>query len=149
MQIEYRPPYVYRLAMEPTPSAAVARSPEMVTARLRHMRQVVTLQYISVVPSCIAVCLYGEWCVMFTLRVVCYMHIHDLVMVTYTHLIKSIRRRAALNRQAAMLGITVPQLLADVAAGRRFLVVVPMMPCLLYTSPSPRDRQKSRMPSSA
>ena len=25
----------------------------------------------------------------------------------------------------------------------------PSMPCLLYTSPSPRDRQKSRMPSSA
>ena len=25
----------------------------------------------------------------------------------------------------------------------------PTMPCLLYTSPSPRDRQKSRMPSSA
>ena len=24
-----------------------------------------------------------------------------------------------------------------------------MGPCLLYTSPSPRDRQKSRMPSSA
>ena len=24
-----------------------------------------------------------------------------------------------------------------------------MKPCLLYTSPSPRDRQKSRMPSSA
>ena len=24
-----------------------------------------------------------------------------------------------------------------------------MYPCLLYTSPSPRDRQKSRMPSSA
>ena len=24
-----------------------------------------------------------------------------------------------------------------------------VMPCLLYTSPSPRDRQKSRMPSSA
>ena len=24
-----------------------------------------------------------------------------------------------------------------------------MNPCLLYTSPSPRDRQKSRMPSSA
>ena len=23
------------------------------------------------------------------------------------------------------------------------------LPCLLYTSPSPRDRQKSRMPSSA
>ena len=25
----------------------------------------------------------------------------------------------------------------------------PACPCLLYTSPSPRDRQKSRMPSSA
>ena len=25
----------------------------------------------------------------------------------------------------------------------------PRRPCLLYTSPSPRDRQKSRMPSSA
>ena len=25
----------------------------------------------------------------------------------------------------------------------------PLRPCLLYTSPSPRDRQKSRMPSSA
>ena len=25
----------------------------------------------------------------------------------------------------------------------------PNTPCLLYTSPSPRDRQKSRMPSSA
>ena len=26
---------------------------------------------------------------------------------------------------------------------------LPTSPCLLYTSPSPRDRQKSRMPSSA
>ena len=26
---------------------------------------------------------------------------------------------------------------------------VQLVPCLLYTSPSPRDRQKSRMPSSA
>ena len=26
---------------------------------------------------------------------------------------------------------------------------IPFKPCLLYTSPSPRDRQKSRMPSSA
>ena len=25
----------------------------------------------------------------------------------------------------------------------------PLMPCLLYTSPSPRDRTRSRMPSSA
>ena len=27
--------------------------------------------------------------------------------------------------------------------------LAPYLPCLLYTSPSPRDRQKSRMPSSA
>ena len=27
--------------------------------------------------------------------------------------------------------------------------LLPVYPCLLYTSPSPRDRQKSRMPSSA
>ena len=30
-----------------------------------------------------------------------------------------------------------------------FEVVTGMVICLLYTSPSPRDRQKSRMPSSA
>ena len=42
------------------------------------------------------------------------------------------------------------------AQGKRFYVVVNIAPhnaklktCLLYTSPSPRDRQKSRMPSSA
>ena len=29
------------------------------------------------------------------------------------------------------------------------VTVVPSISCLLYTSPSPRDRQKSRMPSSA
>ena len=28
-------------------------------------------------------------------------------------------------------------------------IYLPYKPCLLYTSPSPRDRQKSRMPSSA
>ena len=32
---------------------------------------------------------------------------------------------------------------------RRVLADTPGMACLLYTSPSPRDRQKSRMPSSA
>ena len=29
------------------------------------------------------------------------------------------------------------------------VVILPSEACLLYTSPSPRDRQKSRMPSSA
>ena len=28
-------------------------------------------------------------------------------------------------------------------------LIIPLVTCLLYTSPSPRDRQKSRMPSSA
>ena len=30
-----------------------------------------------------------------------------------------------------------------------WLLTILRIPCLLYTSPSPRDRQKSRMPSSA
>ena len=42
-----------------------------------------------------------------------------------------------LRRRAPLAGISV----AAVATGVYF--------CLLYTSPSPRDRQKSRMPSSA
>ena len=35
------------------------------------------------------------------------------------------------------------------ALGRRFRIAEHPRFCLLYTSPSPRDRQKSRMPSSA
>ena len=35
------------------------------------------------------------------------------------------------------------------AEGRRKDLLAPSAGCLLYTSPSPRDRQKSRMPSSA
>ena len=40
---------------------------------------------------------------------------------------------------------------AEPPASVRAVVVVPagLTACLLYTSPSPRDRQKSRMPSSA
>ena len=34
-------------------------------------------------------------------------------------------------------------------AARLYCEVLHSQPCLLYTSPSPRDRQKSRMPSSA
>ena len=30
-----------------------------------------------------------------------------------------------------------------------YAVVALLLPCLLYTSPSPRDRARSRMPSSA
>ena len=32
---------------------------------------------------------------------------------------------------------------------RNFLIPNQVLPCLLYTSPSPRDRTRSRMPSSA
>ena len=32
---------------------------------------------------------------------------------------------------------------------KKVLIVFPLRPCLLYTSPSPRDRTRSRMPSSA
>ena len=35
------------------------------------------------------------------------------------------------------------------AATAHWLTGIGVDPCLLYTSPSPRDRQKSRMPSSA
>ena len=35
----------------------------------------------------------------------------------------------------------------EIAAGKVFIIKT--INCLLYTSPSPRDRQKSRMPSSA
>ena len=35
------------------------------------------------------------------------------------------------------------------AANYPFATIDPNSSCLLYTSPSPRDRQKSRMPSSA
>ena len=38
---------------------------------------------------------------------------------------------------------------SDFGAKRTLLCTSEMGPCLLYTSPSPRDRQKSRMPSSA
>ena len=47
---------------------------------------------------------------------------------------------------------TSPRLEVDLSRGERlavqFNVTFPRI-CLLYTSPSPRDRQKSRMPSSA
>src|SRR5665213_1208099 len=58
--------------------------------------------------------------------------------------------RATRNRRVGLLATE-----ATVAAGRYAALVatadvaVRFTACLLYTSPSPRDRQKSRMPSSA
>src|SRR5664280_1312158 len=37
----------------------------------------------------------------------------------------------------------------DIPFYRRYLIDKAIFPCLLYTSPSPRDRTRSRMPSSA
>ena len=44
-----------------------------------------------------------------------------------------------------------PEVMADMVSARipKKLRVAPFANCLLYTSPSPRDRQKYRMPSSA
>ena len=42
-----------------------------------------------------------------------------------------------------------PEAIQDTIAGRTSFYMAPINTCLLYTSPSPRDRQKSRMPSSA
>ena len=41
------------------------------------------------------------------------------------------------------------ELLGSMPEMGRFVPEMPHTNCLLYTSPSPRDRQKSRMPSSA
>ena len=53
--------------------------------------------------------------------------------------------------QRAAIAFILGTVVLDVLA---FGLIVPVLPlliqsCLLYTSPSPRDRQKSRMPSSA
>ena len=38
---------------------------------------------------------------------------------------------------------------SDIDTTTKVITFTPEITCLLYTSPSPRDRQKSRMPSSA
>ena len=51
----------------------------------------------------------------------------------------------------AITGIKVSSVVASgvVAPACVPVLAAPLLACLLYTSPSPRDRQKSRMPSSA
>ena len=50
-----------------------------------------------------------------------------------------------------MLEIKRPEKILEIgtAVGFSAILMGKYSPCLLYTSPSPRDRQKSRMPSSA
>ena len=50
------------------------------------------------------------------------------------------------NRSNLFVGI--PAIVTNVNNYEQYQTVN-VRPCLLYTSPSPRDRQKSRMPSSA
>ena len=52
---------------------------------------------------------------------------------------------------AAVLGSIQPQPLAQNPSGEMLLtdIAAAIKPCLLYTSPSPRDVEESRMPSSA
>ena len=65
------------------------------------------------------------------------------------------RREADLLRRLIVgVALSIPAMLISMVPALRFegwewLVAVLSMPCLLYTSPSPRDRTRSRMPSSA
>ena len=56
--------------------------------------------------------------------------------------------RIARNRTRG-LHDTIPERFRDIAFDRAPVNDMEPQTCLLYTSPSPRDRQKSRMPSSA
>ena len=63
-------------------------------------------------------------------------------------------RMAIAMAQAGGMGVVHKNLSVDEQAQeirrvKRFVSGTVYNPCLLYTSPSPRDRQKSRMPSSA
>ena len=58
--------------------------------------------------------------------------------------------RAFFNSGIVTLGTIVLSLIVSTLAGYSLTFFrIPFKDCLLYTSPSPRDRQKSRMPSSA
>ena len=47
------------------------------------------------------------------------------------------------------LAMTVGNTVMDIISNKKFMKNVKSISCLLYTSPSPRDRTRSRMPSSA
>ena len=56
-------------------------------------------------------------------------------------------RRIKLNNRIEILERRIQE--AEAAEVNEMVRTAKVTPCLLYTSPSPRDRQKSRMPSSA
>ena len=59
------------------------------------------------------------------------------------------QRESKRLEQAESLALLDVQTPIDIATLSQALAVSERLSCLLYTSPSPRDRQKSRMPSSA
>ena len=62
----------------------------------------------------------------------------------------SLKRKRELGKETAVKTPRLPPALDDTLDMEElFESVIGTAPCLLYTSPSPRDRQKSRMPSSA
>ena len=63
--------------------------------------------------------------------------------VVVAETVRGAARDAPVNRVISAVGQVVP---ADEATGR---IAGSLLGCLLYTSPSPRDRTRSRMPSSA
>ena len=77
----------------------------------------------------------------------------------FKQILRSERFHAALGRQFLFtgvilaiqipLGVAIALTMPQKGIGVSFCLILMSMPCLLYTSPSPRDRQKSRMPSSA
>ena len=65
-----------------------------------------------------------------------------------------VEQRAGLNAAAAAASAAISDASAPAKEAARVVAAAPFVEpdinsCLLYTSPSPRDRQKSRMPSSA
>ena len=57
--------------------------------------------------------------------------------------------RAGSSKEFYVAGGGVPPILNGMATAADWMSAASFISCLLYTSPSPRDRQKSRMPSSA
>ena len=74
-----------------------------------------------------------------------YMHIEDIGWVEFTlnegMAIPCNVRNDGVDPKERMLGTLIRELPAPILHG--------VLSCLLYTSPSPRDRTRSRMPSSA
>ena len=67
-------------------------------------------------------------------------------LIQYVIAIAAIQVVVAVSTQQCVVAVIASE---RVVAFTTFDTIVTVMTCLLYTSPSPRDRQKSRMPSSA